>query len=148
LRYASNRGRGQPTMRSPDAAHRICSPRQGAALAEDLRLELRREAGGRLYVRVGGSASLDNTLAYWRMIVDAVRAQPARELLLVDELVGPSLGEDDWRRLVAEVGEHLGDLRIAHVLPRGPDTVEYCVLHAIGAGLQAQVFSDPMTASI
>lgn len=116
-------------------------------MSDALQMELRREAG-RLCVRVRGAATLDNTLAYWRAIADAVQAQPARELLLLDELVGPSLGDADWRALVEEVGERLGALRIAHVKPLGFDTVEYCVLHAIGCGLQAQVFGDAMSASI
>ncbi|WP_202839621.1 hypothetical protein [Luteimonas saliphila] len=115
---------------------------------DDVHMELRREAGGRLHAHVTGTTTLPNTLAYWRAIADAVAAQPARQLLLVDELGGPPLSADEWRTLVAEVGPRLGRLRIAHVKPRGLDTVEYCVLSALDAGLQAQVFVDAQSASL
>ncbi len=115
---------------------------------DDFHLELRRESAGRLYAHVGGRATLENTLAYWRAIADALQAQPSRQLLLVDELVGPSLTAADWAALVAEVGPRLGDLRIAHVKPRGLDTVEYCVLSAMNSGLAAQVFEDEHRASV
>ena len=115
---------------------------------DDVRIELRREAGGRLYARVTGATTLANTLAYWRAIADAQQAQPARELLLIDELEGPPLGAGEWRVLVQEVGPRLGALRIAHVKPRGLDTVEHCVLMAMESGLQAQVFIDRKQASL
>ncbi|MDH5835112.1 hypothetical protein [Luteimonas kalidii] len=117
-------------------------------MQDDVQIALRREAGSRLHVRVSGRTTLANTLAYWRAIADAIEAQPARELLLVDELTGPPLSAEEWRTLVAEVGPRLGQLRVAHVKPRGLETVEYCVLSAIGAGLQAQVFSDTQRASL
>lgn len=114
----------------------------------DLHIRLHRESGGRLHAHVTGATTLANTLAYWRAIADAVESQPARELLLVDELEGPPLDAGQWRVLVDEVGPRLGALRIAHVKPRGLDTVEYCVLMAMGSGLQAQVFSDRKQASL
>lgn len=115
---------------------------------DDFHLELRREAVGRLHAHVEGRATLENTLAYWRAIADAIEAQPARHLLLVDELVGPALTAGDWAALVAEVGPRLGNLRIAHVKPRGLDTVEHCALSAMQAGLEAQVFEDERRASV
>lgn len=117
-------------------------------MTDDFHLELRREAVGRLRAHVGGAATFANTLAYWRAIADALATQPARHLLLVDELVGPSLSAEDWAALVAEVGPRLGRLRIAHVKPNGLDTVEHCVLSAIDAGLSAQVFEDEHLASV
>lgn len=117
-------------------------------MGDDLVMAMHRESGGRLYVHVEGAATLANTFAYWRRIADAVEAHPARELLLVDELAGPALGEDDWSALVAEVGPRLGRLRIAHVKPRGMDTVEYCVLKAMQSGLEANVFQDEHRASV
>lgn len=115
---------------------------------DDLRIELRREAVGRLHVHVRGTATLANTLVYWRAIVEAVRKQPASELLLIDELVGPLLTAQDWAALVDEVGPGLGALRIAHVKPRGVGTVEHCVLAAMASGLEAQVFEDVHRASV
>lgn len=115
---------------------------------DGVRIRLSREGGGRLHAHVSGSTSLANTLAYWRAIADAVEQKPARELLLVDELEGPPLDAVQWRTLVDEVGPRLGALRIAHVKPRGLDTVEYCVLMAMESGLQAQVFSDLTRASL
>jgi len=114
----------------------------------DIEIRLRREAQGRLHAHVTGTTTLANTLAYWRAIADAVESQPARELLLVDELRGPPLQAGQWRVLVDEVGPRLGALRIAHVKPRGLDTVEYCVLMAMESGLQAQVFADRRQASL
>ena len=117
-------------------------------MSDDFHLDLRREAVGRLHVHVAGAATFANTLAYWRAIADALETQPARHLLLVDELVGPSLSAEDWAALVAEVGPRLGRLRIAHVKPRGLDTVEHCVLSAMAAGLDARVFEDERLASV
>lgn len=117
-------------------------------MADDFHLQLRREPMGRLRAHVAGNATFANTLAYWRAIADALERQPARELLLVDELVGPSLTAEDWAALVADVGHRLGNLRIAHVKPRGLDTVEHCVLSAIGSGLMAQVFEDESRANM
>ena len=117
-------------------------------MEDDFHLELRRETGGRLYAHVGGVATMANTLAYWRAIAEAIEAQPARHLLLVDELVGSPLTAGEWSALVAEVGPRLGQLRIAHVKPRGLETVEYCVLTALASGLEAQVFEDEHRASV
>lgn len=114
----------------------------------DYHIELRREPVGRLHVTVHGAATPANTHAYWRAIAEALEAQPATELLLVDELVGPSLTAAEWAALVAEVGPRLGRLRIAHVKPRGLDTVEHCALSAMAAGLEAQVFEDESHASV
>lgn len=117
-------------------------------MGDDFHLQLRREAGSRLHAHVRGDATPANTMAYWRAIADALEQQPALELLLVDELVGPSLTAEDWAGLVAEVGPRLGTLRIAHVKPRGLDTVEHCVLSAIRLGLAAQVFEDEHRANL
>ena len=114
----------------------------------DFHLELRHEAVGRLYAHVSGAATLANTLAYWRAIAAELEAHPAQQLLLVDELAGPPLSAADWAMLVADVGPRLGQLRIAHVKPRGLDTVEYCVLSAMASGLEAQVFVDEHLASV
>jgi hypothetical protein len=97
---------------------------------------------------VEGAASFANTLGYWRAIAEALERQPAQELLLVDELVGPPLTAEDWAALVVAVGPRLGNLRIAHVKPHGLEAVEHCVLSAIGAGLMAQVFEDEQRASV
>ena len=117
-------------------------------MARDFRLQLRRQPVGRLHAHVAGDATFANTLAYWRAIADALEAQPADELLLLDELEGPSLSAAEWAALVADVGPRLGRLRIAHVKPRGLETVEHCVLSAIGRGLTAQVFEDETRASL
>lgn len=117
-------------------------------MSDDVHLELRREAVGRLHVHVVGVATFANTLACWRAIADALATQPARYLLLVDELVGPSLSAEDWAALVAEVGPRLGPLRIAHVKPRGLGSVEHGVLSAMAAGLDARVFEDERLASV
>lgn len=117
-------------------------------MGSDLHLDLRRESEGRLYAHVTGMATLDNTLHYWRRIAEAIEQQPASQLLLVDELVGGPLTAEDWTTLVADVGSRLGNLRIAHVKPRGLETVEYCVLSAMERGLSARVFEDEHRASV
>ena len=113
----------------------------------DLSLALRRQ-GEELQVRVAGPNTRGNTFGYWRAIAEAIEARPAGLLLLVDELVGPALPAQDWRELVAEIGPRLGRLRVAHVKPRGVDTVEYCMLSALDSGLEAQVFADVRAASL
>ncbi|KPN17262.1 hypothetical protein AO715_04120 [Xanthomonas sp. Mitacek01] len=115
---------------------------------EDPAIDVSRQAGGLLYVRVRGTASFDNAVAYWNAIADAIEDRPAQLLLLIDELRGPAMSEAQWKQLVAEVGPRLGQLRIAHVKPHGLDTVEYCVLSAMGAGLDARVFEDERMASL
>ncbi len=113
----------------------------------DLSLALRRQ-GEELQVRVAGPNTRGNTFGYWRAIAEAIEARPAGLLLLVDELVGPALPAQDWRELVAEIGPRLGRLRVAHVKPRGVDTVEHCMLSALDSGLEAQVFADVRAASL
>lgn len=113
----------------------------------EVRIALRREAG-ELQAHVTGPNTRENTFGYWRVIAEALQAQPAGLLLLVDELDGPPLAAEDWRALVAEFGPRLGRLRVAHVKPRGLGTVEHCMLSAIGSGLEAQVFADVRAASL
>ena len=116
-------------------------------MAADMRITLRREAG-ELHAHVSGPNTRENTFGYWQAISEALQAQPVGLLLLVDELEGPSLEAEDWRALVVEFGPRLGRLRVAHVKPRGLDTVEHCMLSAIGSGLEAQVFADVHTAGL
>lgn len=116
-------------------------------MAADMRITLRREAG-ELHAHVSGPNTRENTFGYWGAIADALEAQRAGLLLLVDELDGPPLDAEDWRELVAEFGPRLGRLRVAHVKPRGLDTVEHCMLSAIGSGLEAQVFADVHSAAL
>ena len=115
---------------------------------DDPKIDVRRQSGGLLYVHVAGTASFASALAYWQAIAEAVEARPAQMLLLIDALRGQALTEAEWKRLVAAVGPRLGQLRIAHVKPHGLDTVEYCVLSAMSAGLDARVFEDERMASL
>lgn len=96
-----------------------------------------------LKARVQGKGSLENTLAYWQAIVAELQARPAPALLLIDETHGDPLPEHDWKKLVeAMKGTVLDRLRIAHVKPLGLQSVEYCELFALEAGMHARVFSD------
>ncbi|MGH8060945.1 MAG: hypothetical protein ACREO7_02905 [Pseudoxanthomonas sp.] len=96
-----------------------------------------------LKARVQGEGSLENTLAYWRAIEAELEARPAPALLLIDEMHGDPLPERDWQQLVeAMKGTCLDQLRIAHVKPLGLQSVEYCELFALEAGLRARVFSS------
>ena len=115
---------------------------------DDLKIEVRRQSGGLLHVRVRGAATFANAMAYWEAISAAIAERPARMLLLIDELAGTPMTEAQWKQLVAEIGPRLGQLRMAHVKPHGLDTVEYCVLSAMGAGLDARVFEDERMASL
>ncbi|MDR7193576.1 hypothetical protein [Luteimonas terrae] len=118
------------------------------ATMHDLQIELRREPGSLLHAHVRGAGTFANTLRYWHAIAEAVEAQPAQLLLLVDELARSALTKAEWVRVVHDVGPRLGRLRIAHVKPHGLDTVEYCVLSAMGEGLDARVFDDARMASL
>ncbi len=105
----------------------------------DLEVQFQPHPAG-LRVHVTGANTLANTIAYWTRVLREVRARP-RAVLLVDELRGPPLSPDDWHVLVgAMAGTALQDVRIAHVKPRGLDTVEFCELHAKDAGFDARVF--------
>lgn len=105
----------------------------------DLHVECQPHPAG-LRVHVTGANTLANTIAYWTRVLREVRAHP-RAVLLVDELRGPPLTADDWQVLVgAMAGSALLHVRIAHVKPRGLDTVEFCELHAKDAGFDARVF--------
>ncbi|MGH8027624.1 MAG: hypothetical protein ACREO0_12950, partial [Pseudoxanthomonas sp.] len=96
-----------------------------------------------LRARVTGEASLENTVAYWRAIVSELERRPSSALLLIDEMRGQPLTEEQWRQLVeAMKGGPLDKVRIAHVKPLGLQSVEYCELFAIEAGMHARVFSD------
>ena len=56
---------------------------------------------------------------------------------------GDALPEQDWQKLVeAMKGTGLDQPRIAHVKPLGLQSVEYCELFALEAGLRARVFSS------
>jgi hypothetical protein len=96
-----------------------------------------------LKARVGGEGTLENTVAYWQAIVAELEARPAPALLLIDEMHGELLSEQHWQQLVESMkGTCLDRLRIAHVKPLGLQSVEYCELFALEAGLRARVFSS------
>lgn len=96
-----------------------------------------------LKARVRGEGSLQNMLAYWQAIVAELTVRPAPALLLIDEMHGEPLPEQDWQKLVeAMKGTCLDQLRIAHVKPLGLQSVEYCELFALEAGMHARVFAD------
>ena len=96
-----------------------------------------------LKAHVQGEGSLGNTLAYWQEIASELAKRPVPALLLIDEMHGEALPEQSWQALVeAMKGTDLGKLRIAHVKPLGLQSVEYCELFAMEAGMQARVFSS------
>lgn len=96
-----------------------------------------------LRARVVGEGSLENTVAYWRAIASRLEKRPSSALLLVDEMSGDPLSEEQWRQLVEVMkGGLLDSLRIAHVKPLGLQGVEYCEIFAMEAGMQARVFSN------
>ena len=96
-----------------------------------------------LKARVRGEGSLENTVAYWRAIVSELEKRPSPTLLLVDEMRGDPLSEEQWRLLVeAMKGDALDKVRIAHVKPHGLQKIEYCEIFALEAGMHARVFSS------
>lgn len=98
-------------------------------------------AGLKAYVR--GEGSLENTLAYWQAILAELTVRPAPALLLIDEMHGDPLSEQSWQQLVETIkGTCLDQLRIAHVKPLGLQSIEYCELFALEAGMRARVFSS------
>ncbi|MBJ6982204.1 MULTISPECIES: hypothetical protein [unclassified Luteimonas] len=116
---------------------------------DELSIVIAREPGATVRTHVRGPASLAATMAYWRAIVAEVAREPARHLMLVDELRGPALTAQDWQSLVAMlVGSGLEGMRIAHVKPNGLDQIEHCELSATQAGFQARVFSDERIAGL
>jgi hypothetical protein len=116
---------------------------------EGFSIDLRREAGGSLHVRVRGASSLANTVAYWQAILDEIASRRPRYLLLVDELEGDPLLAGEWKQLVGTMaGRGLEGVRIAHVKPEGLDRIEHCEIFAREAGLVARVFVDEHDASV
>lgn len=108
---------------------------------------VRRQA--QLHVEVVGESTLDNTLAYWRAIVEEVQRRPASSILLVDQLRGAPLGEGEWLSLVEQMKGHgLERVRIAHVKPQGLQQIEYCEIFARDAGFDARVFDDEHAADL
>ena len=86
-----------------------------------------------------------------RLIVDSLKALAPHNIfvtVVAPGYVDTEMAAEDWRALVAEFGPRLGRLRVAHVKPRGLDTVEHCMLSAIGSGLEAQVFADAHSAAL
>ncbi len=116
---------------------------------DELSIVVAREPGATLRMHVRGRASLAATQAYWRAIITEIDREPARHLMLIDELRGPALTAEDWQSLVAMlVGSGLEGVRIAHVKPNGLDQIEHCELSATQAGFQARVFSDESVAGL
>lgn len=104
---------------------------------------------GGLKARVRGPGTLENTVAYWRAIEAELRRRPGSALLLVDEMHGEPLSEEQWRQLVEAIkGGPLQSLRIAHVKPHGLQKIEYCELFAIEAGMHARVFVSEAEAAL
>lgn len=102
-----------------------------------------------MHVEVVGESTLDNTLAYWRAIVEEVQRRPASSILLVDQLRGAPLGEGEWLSLVEQMKGHgLERVRIAHVKPQGLQQIEYCEIFARDAGFDARVFDDEHAADL
>ena len=105
-------------------------------------LTFRRDGDG-LRAEVVGERTFDNTVAYWEGIVERIKAQRPRWLLVCDELRGHELSIDQWHALVERMkGQGLEGLRIAHVKPGGIDHVEYCEIFAREAGIEARAFQD------
>jgi len=110
--------------------------------ASPLQVEISRHRLG-LRVHVRGEETFENTVAYWRTIIDKLDGIPGRGLLLIDELQGTPLSEPQWLDLIVSMdGSHLRRFRIAHVRPGGLRDVEYCELFARDADYDARVFVD------
>jgi hypothetical protein len=102
-----------------------------------------------LRVHVAGASSLDNTLAYWQSIVAEIGREPADAILLIDELAGKPLQQEEWLSLVQHMAGHgLERSRIAHVKPGGLQQIEYCEIFARDAGFRAHVFDDERAAEL
>lgn len=112
------------------------------AEASPLQVEISRHRLG-LRVHVRGEETFDNTVAYWRSIIDQLDGVHGRGLLLIDELQGTPLSEPQWLDLIVSMDRsRLQRFRIAHVRPAGPRDVEYCELFARDANYDARVFVD------
>ena len=111
-----------------------------------LRVEISRHRLG-LRVHVRGEETFENTVAYWRSIIDKLDGVPGRGLLLIDELHGTPLSERQWLDLIVSMdGSRLRRFRIAHVRPGGLRDVEYCELYARDANYDARVLVDECSA--
>jgi hypothetical protein len=118
-----------------------------AVPATSLQVEIRPIPDG-LRVHVRGEENYGNTVAYWREIARAARSGEARRILLVDELQGAPLSEEQWLQLVLSMeGSGIERVRIAHAKPLGMNEVEYCEIFARDAGIDARAFPDEAAAA-
>ncbi|GAA5072918.1 hypothetical protein [Lysobacter panacisoli] len=102
-----------------------------------------------LRVHVRGAETLENSIAYWRAILTAARDADGCGVLLVDELQGEPLTEEQWLELVVQTDpDRVRRLRIAHVKPRGLQEIEYCELYARANGIDARVFVNETIAEL
>jgi hypothetical protein len=116
--------------------------------APSLRVEISRHRLG-LRVHVRGEETFENTVAYWRSIIDKLDGVSGCGLLLIDELQGTPLSEPQWLDLIVSMeGSRLRRFRIAHVRPGGLRDVEYCELFARDADYDARVFVDEASAEL
>ena len=96
-----------------------------------------------LKAHVSGEGVFGNTVAYWRAIVAELDKRPSKGVLLLDEMTGTPLSEEQWRQVVEVMKDGpLAQVRIAHVKPMGLDKIEYCEIFAVEAGIQARVFTS------
>ncbi|MDI9239729.1 hypothetical protein QLQ15_12525 [Lysobacter sp. LF1] len=116
--------------------------------ASPLQVEIAPHPQG-LRVRVQGEETLANTIAYWRDILAAAKSAEGNGLLLLDELQGEPLTEEQWLELVVHTdSEQLRRMKIAHVKPRGLQEIEYCEIYARANGVNARVFVNEAVAEL
>ena len=116
--------------------------------ASSLQVEIAPHPQG-LRVHVRGEETLANSIAYWRAILAAARDAAGNGLLLLDELKGEPLTEEQWLELVIHTdSDLLRSLKIAHVKPRGLQEIEYCEIYARANGVNARVFVNEAVAEL
>jgi len=119
-----------------------------SSAADTCQVSFRRIPGG-LRAHVTGTGTFANTVSSWRTVLVEVRERKPATLLLVDELRGPPLSAGEWHDLVEALrGQGLENVRIAHVKPRGLQSIEYCEIYAREAEFEARVFDNETTAGL
>lgn len=100
-------------------------------------------------IEVSGESNIENTIAYWRLIIAEAQARHPKGVLLIDHLRGEPLSAEQWKSLVAATrGQGLESIPIAHVKPHGLQLIEHCEIYAQEAGFDARVFEDESTADL
>ena len=118
---------------------------------ETFRIDYQRH-GDLLRAHVTGvKGTLETALAFWELLAEEVRRDPPRNLMVVDDMEGPSLTPDQMLQFVqALVGLGFEGVRMAYVEahPQQIPDVEHSEIFARERGFDVRVFGSEPEATL